>query len=135
MKLSEQQIVGLAALLFTVGALVVFFLAHLNQNPQPTVVATPTPSYSYCGQVVRANCEMAIKEKTPSCDRAKAEAHFSARLADPVQDESCQKAQNNLAESCPPMCVFDNATLVSVPGKAQFDFFPEPDAEGNAWLG
>lgn len=70
---------------------------------------------------------MLIKEKTAECKRDAVEAAVGARLAEPMADDMCKKSQLELADGCPPDCVFDYATLVLVPGKVQFDFFDEPD--------
>lgn len=130
MRPSEEKLVT-AAIFLIVGMMIFWFFTRHGMERfsfETAAPLSPAEQASRCGQVVRSSCEMVIKERTPECRRAVVEPAIDARLAEPMSDETCKKAQLQLAEGCPPDCLFDYATVVMVPGKVQFDFFEEPDA-------
>lgn len=84
---------------------------------------------SPCGQVIKASCNIQLKRSSSECDKLVIQKSLTSQLANPLDHEECETAHLSLSERCPEKCIFDYGSVVTVPGRIQFDYFPKTEQD------
>lgn len=82
-----------------------------------------------CGDTALRTCTVTA-DVAGTCTEETARRAIEVRLKNPLELSECKQAEELLVQACPAGCVIDYGSLITVPGKIAFEFYPEPDESG-----